>query len=259
MDFTKYCSVHFGGNEQQAIQQLAFDGYRQEYRLVENKEAFKTILDSMTKEQAKVYMDEFRRLVRENNKKQTSGGMKPWFPIVLAGFFFLISVYMFVTGYINIATRNELRQTGTQVEISVVNKEYDAVREYYDYTFCYTIDGKEYTFVDSPDRDYDIGDTFEEYIDPEQPQILVLSSSNMAFAFMLLVFSVGSLFISDKFWWLRKYLAYIIVIWASVMAIVGIILDSFAFTITGSVILIVTTIVWLRLLPKKDRKQQNKA
>lgn len=257
MDFNKYCAVHFDGNERQAIQQLAFDGYRQEYRLVENKEAFKTILDSMTKKQAKAYMAEFRRLTKENNRKQPSVVMKPWGAIVFAVFFFLVSVYTFITGYINIATRNELQHTGTRVKISVVDKEYDAVREYYDYTFSYTIDGEKYTFVDSPDRDYDIGDTFEESIDPEKPQILVLSSSNMIFAFMFFGFSVGSLFFSDKFWWLRKYLAYIIMIWAVAMVTIGIVLDTPGFTITGSAILIVTTIIWLRIRRKKNRKQQN--
>lgn len=257
MDFNKFCANHFDGNEQQAIQQLALDGYRQEYRLVENKEAFKTILDSMTREQAKAYMAEFGRLVQENNKKQASGAMKPWGAIAFAVFFFLVSVYTFITGYINIATRNNLKQTGTRVEVSVVDKEYAAGHEYYDYTFSYTIDGKEYTFVDSPDRDYDIGDTFEEYIDPEHPQILVLSSSNMAFAFMLFGFSVGSLFLSEKFLWLGKYLAYIIMIWAAAMVTIGIVLDALGFTITGSVILIVTTIIWLRIHRKKHRKQQN--
>lgn len=132
-------------------------------------------------------MAEFRRLVRENSKKQTSGGMKRSGAIIIAIFFLLAAVSTFITGYINIAKRNELKQTGILVEISVIDEEYDSVSENTNYTFSYTIDGKEYTFVDWPGRDYDIGDTFEEYIDPEQPQILVFVSSDMFFRFGFLV------------------------------------------------------------------------
>lgn len=254
MDFHNFCTDHFNGNEQQAIQQLAFEGYHREYRFVENEGTLKTILDSMTKEQAKTYMAEFRHLVRENSKKQTSGGMKSWGAVVLAVFFLLAAVGTFITGYTNIAKRNELKQTGVLVEITVVDEEYDSVNENTTYTFSYTIDGNEYTFVDWPGRDYDIGDTFKEYIDPDQPQILVLASSNLFFSFWLLGFAVFSLLLSDQFRWLTKYLAYIIMIWAAGMAAVGIMLDALGFTITGSVILLAATIVWLN-----KRKQQKAA
>lgn len=252
MDFNNFCAVNFNGNEVQAIQQLAHEGFHQEYRLAGSKEELKTILDSMTRSQAKLYMAEFTRLIKKNT--QNKSATKPWVAIAFAVFFFLASVYTFITGYTNIAARNELQQTGILVDISVIDEEYDAVGEHYYYTFSYEVGGEEYTFVDSPDRDYDVGDTFKEYINPAQPQVLVLSSSNMYFAFMFLAFSVGSLFLSKKFWWLGKYLPYIMMLWEAAMIAVGIAMDRIDFTITGSLLLAVTLLIWFIVQVKKHRK-----
>ena len=257
MDFNKYCAVLFKGNEQKAIQQLASHGYHKDYRLVENEEAHQAILTSMTKKQAKAYMAEFQRLARENGKKQTSGGKKGWGMIIIAIIFLFAAVFTFITEYTNIAKTNELNQEGVLVKISVIDEEYDSINEDYTYTLSYSIDGKKYTYVGWPRQRYDVGDTFELYIDPEHPRDLVFSSSgDILLSFIPLSISIFCLFCSGRFWWLAKYLAYIIIIFAAVLVGSGIMLDVLGLTITGSVILVVTTIVWLRT-HRINRKQQN--
>ena len=258
MNFQTFCTTRFDDNESLAIKQLAYEAYHHQYTYTQDKHSLKHILDTMSEEQANRCTAERRKLMHDNHPDSDSSnhptsGFRFALGIVFIAFFFICTVYLFITGWINIAARNELKDTGVQVDVTVVQKEYDSFGEYYDYTFSYSLDGERYSFKDSPDRDYDVGDTFTEYIHPDNPQVLTLSSSNMAFSFLFFWFAVGSLLLSKAHKWLKKHLLHILLGWEAAMITVGLLLRASAFTVIGTLLLITTLLIWLYRYKKKHQ------
>ena len=134
-------------------------------------------------------MKEFENGITAKSRKSA---LKTAIPCLAASVcFFALAVWMFVTGCSNILQINDLNKNGVAVQITVTNVRIDSSREntaYY-YTFSYNVDSKTYEFVDSSDRDYEVGDTFTARIDPDHPQTLVLPNNNLFFAFLMLLFS----------------------------------------------------------------------
>lgn len=175
------------------------------------------------------------------------------FALICCVFFFAIAVWMFVTGCSNVLKINDLKKNGVEVQMTVTNIRADHSREdtaYY-YTFSYEIDGQFYEFIDSPDRDYKVGDTVTTYIDPDHPQNVVLLNANLFFAFFLLLFSGGSLFLASDFWGLRKYIPHALVVWAGAIVATGILLPDTTTCVLGVLFLVVNLSVWISIVRKK--------
>ena len=196
-------------------------------------------------------MKKFEERIAHSNRKSALRKMMP--ALALSVFFFATAVWMFVTGCSNALQINDLNKNGVEVEITVTNKRIDSSKEntanYY--TFSYKLDNKTYEFTDSPDREYKVGETFTAHIDPNNPQNMVLPNSNLAFAFMLLIFSGGSLFIHEDFRFLAKYIPHALVVWASVMIITGVLLPKTTACVIGVIFLVAILAVWILVCKKK--------
>ncbi len=247
MNFDIFCSDFFEGKDEQAISHLAEEARLQDYSLSNDKDTFDAILNSMTQKQRKQYRAKLRQ-----HRFRTDPLLK--FALLMSGFFLLVSIHLYFSGYKTTAARNKLEQTGIPVVITVVDKEYvdSFENSYYNYTFSYEVDGKTYTFVDSPDRDYGLGYQFKEFVDPTQPKKLILASSDLFFSFMLLSFAIGSLFLSGSLRWLLKNLICpIILVWDIAIIITGIALRASGYIIVGSLFLALTLSIWLVFQLKK--------
>ena len=166
--------------------------------------------------------------------------------LIMPIFFLVLAVWLFVTGCDNILQINYLNKNGVEVQVTVTGKRIDSSRENTEnyYTFSYEYDEKSYHFEDSPDREYSVGDVFVTMIDPENPQILQLPSSNLAFAFLMLLFSGASLFVYEGFRFLSKYVPHALIAWSGLMVLTGILLPSTTAWSLGLIFLISACVVW---------------
>ena len=185
MDFQTFCNKHFAGDEEKAIRCLVQEGIEKEYRCAGSPEGLQAILDTMDGEQTERYRQAMEKKEAEQRGTNRVGS---WLLIAAAVFAVCFIVWMLVSGWNNLAIRRELRETGIPVTVTVTDKERvsGGENDYYDYTFTYTVEGTTYTVVDSPDHSYDVGDTFQEYVDPQHPEKLVLISDNLSGFFLLM-------------------------------------------------------------------------
>jgi intracellular sulfur oxidation DsrE/DsrF family protein len=196
-------------------------------------------------------MKKFVERMAYSNRKSVLRKMIP--ALAISVVFFVIAVWMFVTGCSNALQINDLEENGVEVQVTVTGKRIDSSRENTEnyYTFSYQVDNKTYEFTDSPDREYKVGETFTAYIDPEHPQNMVLPNSNLAFAFMLLIFSGGSLFIYEGFRFLTKYIPHALAVWAIAIVMTGVLLSNTIACVVGIVFLVAILTVWMLVCMKK--------
>ena len=121
----------------------------------------------------------------------------------------------------------------------------------YYYTFTYTAEGTTYTVVDSSDHGHDVGDTLQEYVDPQHPEKLVLVSDSLPIFFIVGGPVLGCLaWMAEKK--LRRYLLLALAgLWV-LMAAIGLIYDAYAYTVIGCILL---ALMLLICLLRKGRKR----
>ena len=252
MDFQTFCSTWFKGSEEKAIRQLIWEEESEEFRRTGSQEGLQAILATMTREQTELYrqMAAQREAVRQKESKHfTRGG------IVIMVMLLGIMILMLANGWNNLAVRRELRETGIPVTVTVTDKVLDSsgdIDVYY-YTFTYTVEGTTYTVVDSSDHGHDVGDTLQEYVDPQHPEKLVLVSDSLPIFFMLGGPVLGWLaWMTEKK--LRRYLLLALAgLWV-LMAAIGLMYDAYAYTVIGCILLALMLLIWLIVwLRKKQR------
>ncbi len=254
VDFKTFTAQNFNGDEEKAHQHLANESYYGDYSLTGSRENLQMILDTMTKEEAKEYMHCFRQSVKKDKVTTKDEHKKPnkWL-LIFPAFFLVCAIWLFVTGCSNILQINNLKETGILVQVTVTDKnvknEGENLVSYY--TFTYEYDGKVYNFTDSPDKEYDIGATFDIHIDPNNPEVLVMSSSDLAFAFLLLLFSGASVFLYEKSRFLAKYIPHALSGWAVLMLLTGILLPNTTACVLGSLFLTVILVIRILLYTRK--------
>ena len=69
MDFKTFTAQNFNGDEEKAHQHLVTESYYGDYSLTGSREDLQIILDTMTKEEAKVFMRHFKQAVKKDSSK----------------------------------------------------------------------------------------------------------------------------------------------------------------------------------------------
>ena len=69
MDFKTFTAQNFNGDEEKAHQHLANESYYGDYSLTGSREDLQIILDTMTKEEANVFMRHFKQAVKKDSSK----------------------------------------------------------------------------------------------------------------------------------------------------------------------------------------------
>lgn len=178
----------------------------------------------------------------------------------LCVFFLLVAILCFIFGCDNILTRNNLKNYGIEVEVTVTDvytkQSGDNLVDYYEFTYSYN--GETVCFVDSPDHSYTLGQKFIAHIDPEEPKILVLPNSYLFFSFLMLVFAFASLFIYEGFRFLVVYIRYAILVGALAMVITGVLLPYMPLVVVGALIAVVAVGIMLWMDLRKWRKRRRR-
>ena len=180
------------------------------------------------------------------------------FSVILVLFFCVLFIYQYVDGVINIATRNKLEESGYKVLVTVTDAEYvtGGENDYYLYTMEYEYNGKDYSYVDSSDRDLELGEQLTMYVDPNEPEKLNLPKDSMYLSFIVLGMAIGSMYLSDKFKFLKRKMWFLVPGLEVFMIITGVVLKHTPVIVVGFILVLLTFVFWLWL---KKIKKQNKA
>jgi len=170
--------------------------------------------------------------------------------IIMVLFFFACFMYLFVDGAINIVTRNKLEENGHKVLATVTDIEHvtGGENDYYLYTLEYEYNGQNYRYVDSSDHDLELGEQLIMYVDPNEPEKLHLHKDNMYLSFVLLIFVIGSMYLSDKFRFFKRNIWTLIPCLEMFMIITGLVLKHTPIIVVGIILFLLTAVLlfWLK-------------
>lgn len=176
------------------------------------------------------------------------------FIIIGCIFFLIISIYTYIDGWKNITQLNYLKKHGIYTQITITDKWEESVgdSDTYYYVFSYTINGENCSFEDTSERQYDKGETFYSYIDPQNPEVVTLPKSSMAFAFLLFLLAVGWLwmFFSPGF---TKFVPYLYISEGCIMIITGFILNRPTMIILN--VIFIAIVLVISLIIRNRRKK----
>ena len=175
--------------------------------------------------------------------------------VIFVLFFCIIFIYQYVDGAINIITRNKLEENGNKVLVTVTDAEYvtGGENDYYQYTMKYEYNGQHYTYIDSSDHDWEVGEQLTMYVDPNEPEKLHLHKDSMYLSFLMLALGIGSMYLSDKFQFLKRNIMTLISVAEIFIIVTGIALKHIPLVIVG-IILILLTSLFMHVLKKKKEK-----
>lgn len=160
--------------------------------------------------------------------------------ILFALFFLIIFLYTYITGCMNIVKRSNLEKYGAKVTVTVTDMEYDSVTETETYTFNYTYNEKDYVYKDTSDHTFSVGESFDMYIDPDNPGEIVLKSDRLYLSFIMLFMAMGFTYFSKHFAIIKKHLLTSIYIVDMLMLSTGVIIKDSGLLVAAVIMLIIT-------------------
>ena len=171
------------------------------------------------------------------------------FSVIFVLFFCIIFIYQYVDGAINIITRNKLEENGNKVLVTVTDAEYvtGGENDYYQYTMKYEYNGQHYTYIDSSDHDLEVGEQLTMYVDPNEPEKLHLHKDSIYLSFLTLALAIGSMYLSDKFQFLKQNIKILILVAEFFVIVTGFALKHIPLVTVGIILILMTSFFMLRL------------
>lgn len=181
-----------------------------------------------------------------------------WLLYCFVAFFFLIALYLNVSGFVNIYQIHKSEECGGKIQAEVssirVDNSGENLVEYY--TFSYEWNGEKYSAEDTSDTDLHIGDTVNIYISPDNPNKIVIPNQNVYMATIMFILALcGSFCFSQlsKFsGWIKKNLFVIMSGYFISRIIVAVLLHAITLIVLD--ILALLLLVIIRILIIKRRK-----
>ena len=246
MDFKTFALYYFNCDADKALQHLANEAHLRDYSLTGSREEMKAVLDTLSKEEAEVFMRYLKKAINKDEPQfRYKHPRKVMIVILVISLVFVL--WGVVIAALNFVRANESDKNGYLVEVTVTNIEskYEGGEKINYYTYLFEYDEKTYCFSDYLRYDYDVGDKFSAIVDPEDKSITEISYSILVPAFMLLMFFGAALFalLKKNFW--AKYGLYVIMGFAGSMAATGFILHDTVLCICALVVLVATVVIWL--------------
>lgn len=192
--------------------------------------------------------------MKESTKETWTIILSSLVPIALL----IFSIMTYVSGWENASKINYLKENGQKVLVTVTDIEWvdNGENDTAHYTFSYEVNGKNYSYYDSSDRDFQVGEQFSIYVDPNQPDEFVLPKQSMFFSFLLFLLSVSYLLIfSNSF---KRIIPYAYIGEGCVMIITGILLQRPGMVVLSLIFVVIVMLLW-RIIRKKRSSKNKKA